>query len=553
MNKNGSSLAFLLLEMNHFCLGFGSWSFIFAVFRVKSIYQEMVKYFLAVLFMCGIVIQQGKAQLPPKRELRAVWIATVENIDWPSRKGLSAAQQQQEFISLLDAHQRNGINAIIFQVRPAADAFYLSPFEPWSEFLTGTQGQPPVPYYDPLEFMITETHKRGMEFHAWFNPYRAVSNIRSSSVAPNHITRLKPQWFFTYGDRKYFDPGIPEVRTYVTEVIRDVVRRYDVDAVHFDDYFYPYRIGGRDFPDNASYRTYGKGKSLDDWRRFNVDTIIQMLNTTIKAEKPWVKFGISPFGVWRNRDKDPDGSPTRAGITNYDDLYADVIKWQRMGWIDYLTPQLYWEFGHRLVPFDVLVNWWAQHAYGRHVYIGHAPYRIGSSAGWRDPNEMPRQIQATRALATIHGSVFYSSRPFLANPLGVLDSLRNHFYRYPALRPTMPWLDNKPPDPPYFIDAFERPEGLELRWSDDDTSGQTRQYVVYRFDEKDVINVNDPTKILAIVPQMVDPVWMDKTYIKGHGYIYIVTALDRMQNESMISDPLKVEVVNGKARFDFEP
>lgn len=491
--------------------------------------------------------------MPPKREFRAVWIATVGNIDWPSRKGLSTAEQQQELIALLDEYQRDGINAVIFQVRPATDAFYPSPYEPWSEYLTGTQGRPPSPYYDPLEFMVTETHKRGMEFHAWFNPYRAVINYRTARIAPNHISILQPQWFVTYGDNKYFDPGIPEARTYVTNVIRDVVRRYDIDAVHFDDYFYPYRIANRDFPDSRSYRTYGRGKTVDEWRRSNVDTIIQMLSSTIKAEKPWVKFGISPFGVWRNRDKDPEGSPTSGSLSNYDDLYADVIKWQRLGWIDYLTPQLYWEFGHRLVPFEVLVNWWANHAYGRHMYIGHAPYRIGSSAGWKNPMEMPRQIQATRALNTIKGSAFYSSKTFAANPLGFTDSLRNHYYRYPALRPTMPWLDAIAPEPPYFIDAFERTEGLEIRWSDDDTSRQTRQYVLYRFEARQTINLNDPTKILAIVPQMPDPVWIDRTYIKGQPYIYIVTALDRMQNESLQSDPLRMEIVGGKPRFIFEP
>lgn len=512
----------------------------------------MVKHLLAGLLLCSGIVQQSKAQLPPKRELRAVWVATIENIDWPSRKGLSSQQQQQEFIDLLERHQRNGINAVIFQVRPASDAFYASPYEPWSEYLTGRQGQPPIPYYDPLEFMVTETHKRGMEFHAWFNPYRAVVNVRSSNVASNHITRLKPQWFVTYGDNRYFDPGIPEARSYVTEVIRDVVRRYDIDAVHFDDYFYPYRINNREFPDANSYRTYGKGLFIDDWRRSNVDTIIQMLNRAIKTEKPWVKFGISPFGVWRNQYKDPQGSATR-GLSNYDDLYADVIKWQRLGWIDYLMPQLYWEFGHRLVPYEVLVNWWAAHAYGRHMYIGHGAYRLGSSASWRDPGELPRQIQATRALNTIQGSAFYSSKSFDGNPLGISDSLHNHLYRYPALRPTMPWLDNIAPRPPYFTDAFEKPNGLEIRWADDDTTGQTRQFVLYRFEEGQVINVNDPTKIIGIVPVMPDPMVIDHSYIKGRSYIYIVTALDRMQNESLISDPLRVEARNGKPEFHFEP
>lgn len=511
-----------------------------------------MKHLLAGLLLCVSLVQQGWAQLPPKREMRAVWIATIENIDWPSRKGMSAAQQQEEFIQVLNEHQRDGINTIIFQVRPASDAFYPSPFEPWSEYLTGVQGQPPYPYYDPLEFMITEAHKRGMEFHAWFNPYRAVSNIRSSSIAANHITRLKPQWFLTYGDKKYYDPGIPEVRSYVTAVIRDVVHRYDIDAVHFDDYFYPYRIPGKEFPDTRSYRAYGGNLSLDDWRRANVDTIIQMLSSAIKTEKPWVKFGISPFGIWRNRTKDPDGSAT-TGLSNYDDLYADVIKWQRLGWIDYLAPQLYWEFGHRLAPYEVLINWWAQHTYGRHMYIGHAPYRIGSSAAWKDPGELSKQINATRALNTIQGSMFFSSKSFDTNGLGFVDSLRNHFYRYPALPPTMPWLDSIAPKAPYFTDAFEKPDGLEVRWADDDTTGQTQRYVLYRFEAGQTINLSDPTKIISIVPQMPDPFIIDRTYVKGRHYTYVVTALDRMQNESLMSDLLRVEVIKGRAKFHFEP
>lgn len=511
----------------------------------------MLKNFLAGLIVFCCAAQQAQAQLPPKRELRAVWVATVGNIDWPSRKGLSTAEQQQEMIQLLDMHQRNGMNAIIFQVRPASDAFYPSPYEPWSEYLTGRQGQAPNPYYDPLEFIVTETHKRGMEFHAWFNPYRAMATL-NSSIAPNHITRMQPSWFVTYDGKKFFDPGIPEVRTYVTNVIRDVVRRYDIDAVHFDDYFYPYPAG-RDFPDSRTYRTYGKGLSIDDWRRSNVDSIIHMLSVAIKQEKPWVKFGISPFGVWRNKAHDMNGSPTGTSLSNYDDLYADVIKWQRLGWIDYLMPQLYWEFGHRVVPFEVLINWWGDHAYGRHMYIGHAPYRIGSTAGWKDPREMPRQINATRSLNTIQGSAFYSSKSFIDNALGLVDSLRNHFYRYPALRPAMPWLDDKAPEPPYFTDAFEKPEGLEVRWADDDTSGQTRQYILYRFDTNENINLNDPTKIITIIGQMTDPVYMDRTYIKGRTYTYVVTALDRMQNESLQSDPLRVEITGGKPKFLFEP
>jgi uncharacterized lipoprotein YddW (UPF0748 family) len=514
----------------------------------------MVKHLLAVvLLLTGLFCRQGFAQLPPKRELRAVWIATVENIDWPSRRGLPVEQQKQEFTDILDHQQQNGMNAVVVQVRPVADAFYASPFEPWSEYLTGRQGQAPDPYYDPLQFMIAETHKRGMEFHAWFNPYRAVFSVSRSSVAPTHITKQRPQWFLTFDGRKYFDPGVPEVREYVTQIIRDVVRRYDIDAVHFDDYFYPYPVPGKDFPDYSSYRQYGHGMAKDDWRRWNVDTIIQMVGKMIKEEKPWVKFGISPFGVWRSRERDPEGSYTRGGLTNYDDLYADVLKWLKKGWIDYAAPQLYWERGHRTADFEVLLNWWAQHGYGRHVYIGHGVYKINSNAAWNNPNELPIQLTEVRTLNTIQGSFFYSNKSFTGNPRGIEDTLRNHFYHYPALRPIMPWLNGKAPFSPYFIDAIEKPNGLNLFWADNDTSGRTNQYVLYRFNADEVINLNDPSRILTILPQMADPQYVDATYVKGKIYTYVLTALNRLQDESHASDPLYMKIIRGKTKFLFDP
>lgn len=512
----------------------------------------MVKHLLVAAFLLAGFFKQVQAQLPPKRELRAVWIATVENIDWPSRRGLPVEQQKQEFINLLNTQQRNGMNAVVVQIRPVADAFYASPFEPWSEYLTGTQGQAPNPYYDPLQFMIEETHKRGMEFHAWLNPYRAVFNASRNNVTPNHISKMRPQWFLTYDNKKYFDPGIPEVREYVTQIIRDVVRRYDIDAIHFDDYFYPYRVPGKEFPDNASYRQYGQGMDKDDWRRYNVDTIIHMVSNVIKEEKAWVKFGISPFGIWRNKSKDPDGSYT-SGTTNYDDLYADVLKWLKNGWIDYVAPQLYWERGFRVADYELLLNWWAQHAYGRHLYIGHGVYRINSNAAWSNPNELPVQITESRTLNTVQGNVYYSAKSFIGNPRGIEDSLRNHFYHYPALRPTMPWLNFRAPESPYFADAFERSNGLHLHWVDGDTTSKTTQYVLYRFEGREVINLNDPEKILTILTQSSDPQYIDSTYQKGKEYTYVLTALDRLQNESLASDPMYIRIVKGKSKFYFDP
>src|ERR1700744_2362283 len=334
-----------------------------------------------VLFMCLGLFFSAKAQ--PKYEFRAVWVASVENIDWPSKKGLPVDSQKVEFTRLLDMHKKNGMSAVVVQIRPAADAFYPSQYEPWSEWLTGVQGQAPSPYYDPLEFMIEETHRRGMEFHAWCNPYRAVKTIGRSSIAPNHITRQHPEWFVRFENPLYFDPGNKDVQDYVTNVIRDIVKRYDIDALHFDDYFYPYDIvegggPGKDFPDNASYDRYGNGMSKGDWRRSNTDSIIVSIGKAIKEEKPHCKFGISPFAIWRNSYKDPEGSETHGGQTDNDNLYADIVLWLKNGWIDYVVPQIYFEFTQPHAPYGTLLEWWARHSYGRQCFIGLGIYKAGT-------------------------------------------------------------------------------------------------------------------------------------------------------------------------------
>ena len=384
----------------------------------------------------------------PVFEFRGVWVASVENIDWPNKKGLSTEEQKAEFISLLNMHQRNGMNAVIVQVRPAADAFYPSQYEPWSEYLMGKQGLPPTPMYDPLEFMIAETHKRGMEFHAWLNPYRAVFRIGKSSIAPSHITKIHPEWFLTYGTTKYFNPGLPEVKEHVARIVKDIVERYDIDAVHMDDYFYPYRIDGKEFPDEKAFKKYGNGLSKDVWRRSNCDSIIKLLFETIRTANPRVKFGVSPFGVWRNKSQDARGSETKAGQTNYDDLYADILLWLEKGWIDYVTPQLYWERGHKLCDYDVLLDWWNKYGFGKHIYVGHGIYRAGTNHAWRDKNELPNQIKKMREHENTHGSIYFSSKTFEKNPNGWCDSLRNNYYAYPALPPSMPWIDSVPPAKP---------------------------------------------------------------------------------------------------------
>ncbi len=483
------------------------------------------------------------AQQWPKRELRAAWIATVANIDWPSQKGLSVARQQQEFVTLLDTLKSIGMNAVIVQVRPVADAFYPSSYEPWSEYLSGTQGQPAQPYYNPLTFMIQEARRRGLEFHAWFNPYRA-SMKPDFIYAGNHPVRRHPEWFLEYGGKYYYDPGNPEAQEYVLQSIMETVKHYDLDAVHFDDYFYPYRIAKVEFPDSCSYESFGQAAypNKDDWRRSNVDYFVKELSARIKAEKPFVKFGISPFGVWRNIDRDSLGSATRAGQTNYDDLYADVLKWLKEGWIDYVTPQLYWHIGFEVADYTVLADWWSQHAYGKHLYIGQAAYRIGAK-GWEDPEELLNQVTLNRGHTGIQGSMYFSAKVFLQNKNGVNGGMRR-IYPYKSLVPVMDWLPSKKPDAPTLesVTGTQR-DGVTLQWHDS-LSRATDYYVVYRFGKDEPVNLEDATRIVEVVPRT--PYGM-QTYtdlrVGTHAqYTYVVTGVSRLHHESVGSDPISIQV-----------
>ncbi|MGK7397926.1 MAG: glycoside hydrolase family 10 protein [Candidatus Cyclobacteriaceae bacterium M3_2C_046] len=482
----------------------------------------------------------ARQAIPLKREFRAVWMATVSNIDWPSSPHLSSSDQKGEFRYLLDYHKMNGFNAIILQIRPAADAFYYSEVEPWSVWLTGETGSPPQPYYDPLHYMIEETHDRGMEFHAWFNPYRAAVSADILPEDSGNIVYQHPEWFLQYGDRLYFDPGIPAVRAYVTRIVMDVVNRYDIDAVHFDDYFYPYKISGEDFPDSISFARYGYAfSSKADWRRYNVDRMVQMLSDSIKKVDPLVKFGISPFGVWRNQSQDPTGSATQAGQTNYDDLYADVIKWLSQGWIDYVIPQLYWNIGFAPADYQELAGWWSKHHYDKHLYIGHGAYKIDPNSkipGWREPGQIPAQLRINRKSKVIKGSAYFSSKSLVNNPLGISDILRTDFYRYPALIPLMPWIDQEAPAPPRQLTVMEDVQGVKLGWQPGSGNDQVRYYLIYRFKKSEKVNLNDPRHILAQVRApitfFIDP---DQCKCK-----YVVTALDRLYNESTGSEPVEI-------------
>ena len=385
------------------------------------------------------------------REFRAAWIATVDNIDWPSERGLPVERQQAELRALMARAAEVGLNAIVFQVRPMADALYASDLEPWSEYLTGEQGRPPEPFYDPLQFAIEEAHKRGLELHAWFNPYRAGHPTQRGARDAGHISQTRPDLVRRYGPYDWIDPGEPDATEHSMAVILDVVRRYDVDGVHLDDYFYPYPVaeGGRDtpFPDAQSYaRAQAAGEALgrDDWRRQNVDTFIERLYREVKAEKRHVKVGISPFGIWR------PGHP--AGVTGFDQyakLYADARRWQHEGWLDYLAPQLYWSIDSRGQSFPKLLAWWAsQNLAGRHLWPGLYDSRVIPEVGTWQPQEVVDQVGLVRRNAVATGTIHFSMKALTPRYTAVGDSLMAGPFAEPALVPASPWLDDEPPTAP---------------------------------------------------------------------------------------------------------
>ena len=495
--------------------------------------MKKMKYILVIILMIGLTISL-KAKEYPKREMRAAWIATVENIDWPSTPHLTTDAQKAEMVALLDSVKAYNMNTVVFQIRPDADALYASELEPWSEWLTGQQGVAPDPFYDPLQFTIDECRKRGLDIHVWLNPYRAIQNIDKTKAAPNHVANTHPEWMLTYGNKKYFDPGIPAVRNHVARVVSDIVRRYDIDAIHFDDYFYPYKIAGKEFPDEKSFRKYPGNFGLqnkEDWRRNNVDLIIKQLHDSIKSIKPSVEFGISPFGVWRNKKNDSNGSETRAGVSNYDDLYADILKWQKEKWIDYVTPQLYWYIGKEVADYAILARWWADHSYGCNIYTGQALYLIDPASkdqAWRNSDEITKQLSLNRTIQEIKGSMYFSAKFLKKNPLSVKEKLLNEHYRYPALTPVNPMVVPVIPASP--ADAAIQKEGknIVLSWQ---KQGNNSLFVVYCFRKFQRKNISHPNKIISITSYQKIRLTAAKGY-RPSRYRYVVTALSPTHIES---------------------
>lgn len=390
----------------------------------------MKKIFLSFIFL--LLANLGIAK--ENKEFRAVWIASVDNINWPSKQGLTIEEQKKEYIEILNLIKDLNMNAIIMQVRPTADRFYKYPdWEPWSKYISGESGKDPG--YDPLKFFIDEAHKRGLEFHAWFNPYRITLKV-GEEIPKNHIALKKEDWIIEYGGKFYYDPGNPEARKFNEDVIIEVVKNYDIDGVHMDDYFYPYPIYDKnkkiiEFNDEKSYKKYGLNVAKDDWRRKNTDLFVKNLSEKIKTVKPKVRFGISPFGVWRNDDKEITGSKTRAGAENYDTLYADTRKWIKNEWIDYIVPQIYWDFGLKAAPYGVLVDWWSNEVKGTDVdlYIGHAAYKLDTTKAWKNPNEIINQIEYNRKNSNVKGSVFFGFDKIQKNTLNIQNNLKEKVYK----------------------------------------------------------------------------------------------------------------------------
>lgn len=469
----------------------------------------------------------------PKREFRGAWLHVIGQTQWQNKTTEQAKRYiDDQFQKLQDA----GCNAVIFQVRPTADAMYPSELEPWTAWLTGKRGKAPSPAWDPLQYAIEQAHSRGMEFHAWLNPYRVTSSPKD--VLPqSHMANREPHRFVKFNGQTFFDPAYKENRDFICDVVRDIVGRYDVDAIHIDDYFYPYPAGAKKFNnDDASYRKFGNGMDRNDWRRHNVDLLIEQLNGTIKATKPWVRFGVSPFGIWRNKKSDPRGSES-SGLQNYDDLYADVLLWAQNGWIDYLAPQLYWTLDMKAAPSRHLAQWWNDNANGVDVYIGQDVNRTMNNADPKahDSNELATKVDLSRRLPNVKGNIWWHGYWVTDNMKGVADSLALKHQSTIAVPPAYGDKTLKP-RPVENLRIEKRGKDVFLNWTapahgaiEDGTDAV--KYLVYQFFAGEAQDLDDAQAIVSMTPQTRVLVGeSDDDSLRGA--VFVVTALDRMNRES---------------------
>ena len=452
----------------------------------------------------------------PKREFRGAWIQCVNG----QFRGMATEAMQQTLSYQLDELQKDGCNAIIFQVRPECDALYESRLEPWSYYLTGQQGQAPSPYWDPLAWMIAQCHKRGMELHAWINPYRAKTKTAHLN-ARNHVVVQHPEWTFQYDGLTLLNPALKACRDYICDVVRDIVTRYDVDGLHIDDYFYPYPVKGVRIPDDAQYQANNYGLSdRGDWRRLNVNLFIEQLYQTVHTAKPWVKVGVSPFGIYRNQRNAPEGSRTN-GLQNYDDLYADVLLWDREGWMDYCVPQIYWEIGNKAADYDELIHWWNDHLTHADLYIGEDVERTAKF------HQQAQKMALYGSSQRVRGTVLWYAKAAVDNVGNYGTQLRNVYWRYPALQPVQKLVSKKVPGKPRKVKQFSTDGQRVVFWTapkSKDWQTEAVRYVVYRFQPGERVDTDDPTKIVAVTGQTF--------YEATQSGTYVVTALNRVQGES---------------------
>jgi len=496
--------------------------------QLSFTYMYIIKRICIFLFLLSISLN-AIAQTPAKREFRGTWVHTVGQGKYAK---MSMKEMKSYFINLLDGFQKDGINVVLFQIRPEADAWYASPYEPWSRYITGEQGKNPG--WDPLAFMVEECHKRNMDIHAWLNPYR-VRTAPNKALAPGHIYFKHPDWFVTYGNYLWFDPGNPACREFINSVVKDIVKRYDIDAIHMDDYFYPYPIVESQFDDSKTFKTYGLKKGFNinqkaDWRRDNVNGLIRELHETIHNTKPWVEFGVSPFGIYRNHKKDPNGSMTN-GLSNYDDLFADIIYWLKMGWVDYNIPQLYWEIGHRVADYEILLDWWSKNSYNIPLYIGQDVLRTIKSDSLKR-NQLKRKMNMASENNKVSGNCFWPGYELEKNAGGMADSLRNVYHKYPALHPANNSFDKTPPKSVrnlvYVKDKTKTPH---LSWNAPLSKlemDKAAYYVVYKFNSLGDVDLEDPRNIVSVGRGTQYDIPKGTPSHK----VFVVTALDRCHNES---------------------
>ncbi len=464
----------------------------------------------------------------PKRELRGAWVATVANIDWPKTPFETSGQQISELVAIFDSLKAAGINTVYFQVRTECDALYKSPYEPWSYWLTGEQGKAPSPFYDPLAFAVSEAHRHGMEIQAWFNPYRAVKTVGEYRIADSHISKTHPKWILDFKKYKMLNPGIPAVRHYIAKIVADVVRRYDVDGIHFDDYFYPYTPHITN-EDAAAFRKYkGHFKDVDDWRRNNINQMVAEVYDTIKAINPRVQFGVSPFGIVENKFAGTHG------FESYNKIYCDPLNWIKNKKVDYVVPQIYWAIGNHAANFARLLPWWASVIDGRQLLVGIFSTKMASPSYEGNPSELENEIRLSRQIFNVGGTVFFSAKSITENYSHFADSLKL-YYKYPSLIPTMTWIDSVPPLPPTHLTVVGDSSGVTLRWdkpvpaSDGDTA---YHFVIYRFSQPDKINMDYATHILKVTNDSKNYFLDSSADALNNSHVYLVTALDRMNNES---------------------